>query len=167
MAPFLEHTCPARRIAALELLGSLLLFMFAADRVAHLMEVHISAQTQTMKARPMRHRSGLQRSGPALPDGTFGTGTETGSLRVPPPCQTMLQRVGGPTHSPGLRWVATPDLGGGWLHTLLDPATGPPGSPHAGCPTTREDRGKKKPGRAGQQTQPVGCVCFLPAPVPD
>ena len=94
------------RIAALELLNSLLLFMFAADRVnTHHLEVHIPLRTDNKG-----NACGLQEIGKEVAllgslDGTFGPGAETISFRIAPPCQTMFKYVGGPTHSLGLHWV--------------------------------------------------------------
>ena len=122
LAPFLEHTRPARRIAALELLGSLLLFMFAAD-----MEVHIPLRTDNEgNAHAASKRSAKKR--PRL-DGTFGAETETGSSRL---C-TMSNDVPTCGRTSSLTWTSLSLTcnAGSWWWTVLDPATGPPGSPHA------------------------------------
>ena len=61
------------------------------------------------KATLTRRRSGLPRSGPAL----ARRRTEAGSLA---PCRTILQRVGGPTHSPGRRISVVDGFTPSWIH---------------------------------------------------
>lgn len=96
------HTRAASEANRSELLGSL--FMFTADKVStHRLEVHIPLRTDKRQllgcCEALREEVAVLGSA----DGVIGPGTEAVGL-ISPPCQEMLQCLGGPADSFGLRW---------------------------------------------------------------